>query len=88
MALLAVNILFICFFGCYKPAKSRLTNKVVFVLEVGLLIIAGLFIAYDKTIDKSITTQQGYSIALVVVQILMIVIALIWSFYRLLLVIR
>ena len=32
MALLATSILFLCFFACYKPAKSPLTNKVVILL--------------------------------------------------------
>jgi hypothetical protein len=32
MVILATNILFLSFFGCYKPAKSPLTNKVVFAL--------------------------------------------------------
>ena len=88
MALIAINILFICFFGCYKPAKSPLTNKIVAILELGLIILISLFLAYDKTVDKSITTQQGYAIAMVVVAIIIILIALVWSCYRLILVIR
>ena len=78
MILLAVNILFVCFFGCYKPAKSPLTNKV----------ILSLFIAYDKTIVKDISTQHGYSIAMVTVECIMIMIAMVWCCYRLVLVIR
>ena len=67
MALLATNVLFLCFFGCYKPAKSPLTNKIVIILELGLILLISLFLAYDKTVDKNITTQQGYAIAMVTV---------------------
>ena len=88
MGLLATNILFICFFGCYKPAKSSMTNKVVLVLELGLILLISLFIAYDKTIVKNIDTQQGYSIAMVIVECFIILIAMIWCCYRLVLVVR
>ena len=88
MALLATNILFLCFFGCYKPAKSPLTNKIVIVLELGLILLISLFLAYDKTVDKTIATQQGYAIAMVTVAVIIILIALVWSFYRLMLVIK
>ena len=86
--ILVGNIVFLCFFGCYKPAKSPLTNKIVVFLECGLMILMGLFIAYDKTIDKNVDTQLGYSIAMLVVEGIMFLVAIVWSFYRLVLVIR
>ena len=46
--LLAVNVLFLSFYGCYKPAKSSLTNKVVLLLELGLIVLIGLFMGYDR----------------------------------------
>lgn len=87
MLLLANSIVFLCFFGCYKPAKAPLTNKVVFLLELGFILLVGLFIAYDKVVDKNINTQLGFSIALVVVEVLMILLAIVWSFYRLMMLI-
>ena len=87
VVLLASSVTFLCFFGCYRPAKSPLTNKVIIILEIGLMLTISLFLAYDKVIDKNIDTQQGFAIALVVVQSIMILIALAWSFYRLVLVI-
>ena len=88
IALLAVNILFVCFFGCYKPAKSSLTNKVVLLLELGLILLLALFLAYDKTIVKDTSAQQGYSIAMVTIECIIILIAMVWCCYRLILVIR
>jgi hypothetical protein len=67
MVLLATNILFLSFFGCYKPAKAPLTNKVVISLEIGLILLISLFLGYDKLTTKDITNQLGFSIAMVVV---------------------
>lgn len=67
MVMLCTNILFLSFYACYKPAKSPLTNKIIISLELGFIILISLFIGYDKMITKDITTQQGFSIAMIFV---------------------
>ncbi len=88
MVLLSANVMFLSFYGCYKPANSPVTNKVVLLIEVGLMLLICLFIGYDKMEVKSVSTQLGFSVALVVVEALLIVVVLVWAIYRLWLVIR
>lgn len=52
------------------------------------MLLICLFIGYDKMEVKSVSTQLGFSVALVVVEVLLIVIVLVWAIYRLWLVIR
>lgn len=52
------------------------------------MLLICLFIGYDKMEVKNVSTQLGFSVALVVVEALLIVIVLVWAIYRLWLVIR
>jgi hypothetical protein len=55
---------------------------------MGYIILEGLFIGYDKLVTKDTNSQLGFSIAMIVVEGLVILLVLAWAFYRLVLVIR
>jgi hypothetical protein len=88
LVLLGSNILFLSFYICYRPAKAPLTNTICILLEIGLVLLIALFIAYDKLDTKDITNQLGFSIAMIVIEAIMMIIVLLWAIYRLILVIR
>lgn len=65
--MLMVNGVFFIFYLCYQPAASPITNKVCMIVEIGYIILEGLFIAYDKLLSKDINSQLGFSIAMITV---------------------
>ena len=88
VAILAINIVFLFIFFFYQPSKNRITNYVCLSVEILLIILTGLFIAYDKILLKSIERQVGFSIGMLIVEASIVLILIVWSIYRLVLVIK
>ena len=88
LAMLMTNAVFFIFYLCYQPATSPITNKVCMIIQIGYIILEGLFIGYDKLVAKDINSQLGFSIAMITIEGLVILLVLAWATYRLILVIR
>lgn len=67
VALLAINISFLLIYLCLKPSKSPLTNKICIAVELLMIILESLFLAYDKLITKSVNNQLGFSIGMIII---------------------
>lgn len=88
IALLSINCSFFVMYLCFRPSKTPLTNYVCFIFELLLIVLEGLFYAYDKLKTKNVDSQFGFSVGMMTVEGLIMITAVIWIIYRLILVIK
>ena len=81
--MLMTNIVFMTYCLCFTPSKSKLTNYVNIAIELGYILIEGLFYGYFKLENKVSEEQIGFSFALITIQALILLIVFMWAFYRL-----
>jgi len=46
--MMMVNFVFMAYYMCFTPSKSKLTNYLNFSVEIGYILIEALFYAYFK----------------------------------------
>lgn len=80
--MMMVNFVFMSYYMCFTPSKSKITNYLNFSVEVGYILIEALFYAYFKLDTKNTDAQNGFSIALICIEALIIFISFIWLMYK------
>lgn len=80
--MLMSNLVFMAYIMCFTPSKSKLTNYVNLAIEIGYVIIEGMFYAYFKLEDKTLEEQNGFAYGLIAVEGLVVVVAFLWMVYR------
>jgi hypothetical protein len=80
--MLMTNIVFMTYCMCFTPSKSKVTNYINFAIEIGYIVIEGLFYGYFKLENKTAEEQLGFACTLIAVQALILLFVFIWAFAR------
>ncbi len=80
--MLMTNIVFMTYCMCFTPSKSKITNYVNFAIEIGYIVIEGLFYAYFKLENKNSEEQVGFAFTMIAVQGVILLVVFLWAFYR------
>jgi hypothetical protein len=67
---------------CFTPSKSKITNYVNFAIEIGYIVLEGLFYGYFKLENKTSEEQLGFAFTMIAVQALILLVVFVWAFYR------
>lgn len=80
--MLMINFVFMCYYLCFMPSASKMTNYLNFFIETGYIVLEGLFYGYFKLDFKTAEEQAGFSITFITVEALIIFVVFLWVLYR------
>ena len=85
--LIVFNLVYLIYITCYSPSTSKLTNLVNAVIYSGFIICELLLFTFQMS-DKSGTSMNSYSLALLAIMGCMVLLTLFWIIYRAILHVR